>query len=115
VIDVKIEPHRDGSMAGKYDIRAYDSNGDLLVFSNQGYSNSSDAVDVAKRLFGNAAGLKLREINQIIKVDDADPSMPSYVTLDEVCTALAGETMKADHVDLTVIDWEGRGRTEPIR
>ena len=105
-------------MAGKYDIRASDPNGNLLVYSHQGYSNPSDAVDVAKRLFGDPAGMKLREIRQIIEHAAAAGSMPDFLTLDKIRVALAsGESYdeKPEHVDLTVVSWEGTGRTEPIR
>lgn len=115
MIDVKIEPHRDGAMAGKYDIKASDPNGNLLVYSHQGYSNASDAVDIAKRLFGNDSGVKLREIRQIIKDADAAGAIPGWLVLAKIREALGDDDDKPEHVDLTVISWEGTGRTEPIR
>lgn len=117
MIDVKIEPHRDGAMAGKYDIKASDPNGNLLVYSHQGYSNASDAVDIAKRLFGNDSGVKLREIRKIIADADADRTSTglSLVTLSKIRDVLESADEKPEHVDLTVISWEGTGRTEPIR
>lgn len=114
MIDVKVEPHREGAMAGKYDIRASDPNGNLLVYSHQGYSNPSDAVDVAKRLFGDPAGQKLREIRQIITDADVTGAMTAVRVLDKIRGAL-GVDEKPEHVDLTVVSWEGTGRTEPIR
>lgn len=115
MIDVKVEPHRDGAMAGKYDIRASDPNGNLLVYSHQGYSNPSDAADVAKRLFSDTAGQKLREIRQIIENADAAGAMPDFLTLSKIREALTADDEKPEHVDLTVVSWEGTGRTEPIR
>lgn len=57
---VKIEPRRlsfDASVV--YDLHVYDGTGEggeeLLVFSNQGYENRADAVDLAVRLFGSPA------------------------------------------------------------
>lgn len=117
MIDVKVEPHREGAMAGKYDIRASDPNGNLLVYSHQGYSNPSDAVDIARRLFGDPAGQKLREIRQIIADADADrtSTVLSLVTLSKIRDVLEAADEKPEHVDLTVVSWEGTGRTEPIR
>lgn len=52
MIQVNIEPHTDGELAGKYDIKVYDGhNGELLLFSNQGYENRGDAEAIARRLF----------------------------------------------------------------
>lgn len=115
MIDVKVEPHREGAMAGKYDIRASDPNGNLLVYSHQGYSNPSDAVDVARRLFSDTAGLKLRQIQQIITNADEAGAMPDFLTLGKIRDALNVDDGKPEHVDLTVVSWEGTGRTEPIR
>ncbi|OCB56164.1 hypothetical protein A5722_14810 [Mycobacterium vulneris] len=111
MIDVKVEPHRDGAMAGKYDIRASDPNGNLLVYSHQGYENASDAVDVARRLFGDPAGRKLREIRAL--VDGADPR--ALIETADLLAILGDDEDKPEHVDLTVVSWEGTGRTEPIR
>lgn len=110
MIDVKVEPHRDGEMAGKYDIRASDPNGNLLVYSHQGYSNPSDAVDIAKRLFSDTAGLKIRQIRDLL--GSVDVAFVSVAALNEILDAYDG---KPEHVDLTVVSWEGTGRTEPIR
>lgn len=73
---VSIEPRRSTKMAPKdtfpfglvqsresvYDIKVTDAaNGNLLVFSNQGYENRQDAHDVAVKLFsGRPALLVLR-------------------------------------------------------
>lgn len=116
MIDVKIEPHRTGMLAGKYDIRAYSAgNHELLVFSAQGYENASDAVDTAKKLFASNAHLKLRKIRDLLGYREGENSI-----LDEFIAQLweivqDDATDTAEHVDLTVVDWEGRGRTEPIR
>lgn len=59
MIQVNIEQHTEGQLAGKWDIHVYDGSehGDLLVFSNQGYENRSDAEHVAQRLFGPSENL----------------------------------------------------------
>lgn len=114
MIDVKVEPHREGAMAGKYDIQASDPNGNLLVYSHQGYSNPSDAVDIARRLFGdNQAGQKLRQIRALVDVADLAPDLSTLI--DDLRAILGGEDEKPERVDLTVVTWEGTGRTEPIR
>lgn len=118
MIDVKIEPHRDGAMAGKYDIKASDPNGNLLVYSHQGYSNASDAVDIAKRLFGDPAGLKIRQIRELIEgLDYHEDDVDVRILLRDLVRIMADADIadKPEHVDLTVVSWEGTGRTEPIR
>ena len=49
---VDVKPHTDGELAGKYDIYVHSrANDNLLLFSNQGYENRQDAVDLASMLF----------------------------------------------------------------
>lgn len=111
--EVKIEPHRDGEMAGQYDIRVTnpaDPERNLLVYSHQGYGNSSDAADLARKVFGSAAGVKLRRIRDLI---DSYPDADDIE--DAVRAILDDDENPTEHVDLIVVDWEGRGRTEPIR
>lgn len=117
MIDVKVEPHREGAMAGKYDIRASDPNGNLLVYSHQGYSNPSDAVDIARRLFGDPAGLKVRQIRDLIDgLDPDEDQVDVRILLRDLLRIITGtDDEKSEHVDLTVVSWEGTGRTEPIR
>lgn len=53
MIQVVLKQHNDGAAAGKWDIYVYDrsTEGDLLVFSNQGYENREDAEQIVERLF----------------------------------------------------------------
>lgn len=69
MIQVVIEQHGEGRLAGKWDIYVYDRGeaGDLLVFSNQGYENREDAEQIVDRLFG--ARTDLENMGQIEPVD----------------------------------------------
>lgn len=60
VVQVKPRVVREGHGV-LYDIKAFDAHNDkLLVFSNQGYENRSDAVDTVHKLFhGRPATLRV--------------------------------------------------------
>jgi hypothetical protein len=90
VIAVHIKPRTDG----RYDIHIHDRSldGELLVFSNQGYENQGDAERIVRRLFGST--------NQTVDPD--------------------GKTIPAvkpdfEHVDLTITYLDGTGRHEMLR
>lgn len=53
MIQIVLEQHRDGNLAGKWDIYVHDHSeaGDLLLFSNQGYENREFAESLVERLF----------------------------------------------------------------
>lgn len=71
---IHVEPHLDGEWEGKYDIHVTDSvNGKTLVFSNQGYENRKDAIDVALKLFGGT--------KSTLRVYDADMTLIEGVDL----------------------------------
>lgn len=53
MIQLVNKQHREGRLAGKWDLYVHDGSveGDLLVFSQQGYENRLDAEGIAERLF----------------------------------------------------------------
>lgn len=57
MIQVAVDQHARGKVAGKWDIYVYDGSllGDLLLFSNQGYENRADAERIVERLFNDDA------------------------------------------------------------
>ena len=89
MIAVHIKPRGDG----RYDIHVYDQtvNGELLVFSNQGYENEADAERIVRRLFSAGWG-------PVANAGAGD-----------------GEVLKPEPVDLTVTFLDGTGRHEMIR
>lgn len=50
--------------AGKYDIYVYAENGELILFSNQGYENRDDAVTAIRNIFDDVRPVSLNVYGQ---------------------------------------------------
>lgn len=53
-----------------YDIHAHGLNAEQLVFSNQGYENRADAVDLARRIFRPPFTLRVFGADNVLVTDD---------------------------------------------
>lgn len=77
MIDVQVKPHEDGELAGKYDVYVYAAeNGELLMFSKQGYDNRSEAEWMAVRAFAAA-----NVVAEFVGVSPVDGRQPEPVRL----------------------------------
>lgn len=70
MIQTVVRQHDEGRNAGTWDIYVHDrsTDGDLLLFSNQGYENREFAEHVADRLFGNRTGVDAEHVD-LVSID----------------------------------------------
>lgn len=112
MIEVIVEPHAKGRLAGKYDIHVQDSaNHRLLVYSHQGYENPAFAEALARRLFARDGHHEaVRRIKALLdQVSDATLGVKS-----EILTIFAS-IEQPEPVDLIVRRLDGKGKSEMIR
>lgn len=78
MIQVVAKQHDEGRLAGKWDLYVHDGSedGDLLVFSNQGYENRDFVEHIAERLFPDVepGALGVEPVDLVVKRADGTGS-----------------------------------------